>query len=114
MEKFIMQGGARLTGQVSVGGAKNAVVAIIPATILAKGRCIIHNVPNISDVSILLRMLSEMGADVRFHSKRIVEIDTANIVNPFVSYELARHLRASYYFIGALIGRCGAASVSMV
>jgi len=108
-----MQGDTRLTGQVNIGGAKNAVVAIIPATILAKGKCVIHNVPNISDVSILLRMLSEMGANVRFHSKRTVEIDASNIINPFVSYELARHLRASYYFLGALIGRCGHASVSM-
>jgi len=113
LEKFIMQGGARLSGEVTIGGAKNAVVAIIPATILAKGRCVIHNVPNISDVSILLKVLAEMGADVAFHDKRTVEIDTTNITNPYVSYELARHLRASYYYLGALIGRCGQASVSM-
>ena len=108
-----MQGGACLEGEVCIGGAKNAVVAIIPATILAKGRHVIHNVPNISDVSILLKVLDEMGAQVTFHSKKTVEIDTTNITHPFVSYELARHLRASYYYLGALIGRCGKASVSM-
>lgn len=113
MEKFIVEGGARLTGEVTIGGAKNAVVAIIPATILAKGRCVIENIPNISDVSILLKMLKEMGATVSFLNKTTVEIDTSCICNPVVSYELARHLRASYYFLGALIGRCNTASVSM-
>ena len=113
MEKFVIKGNTRLVGEVTIGGAKNAVVAIIPATILAKGPCVIHNVPNISDVSILLKMLSEMGAQVSFLSKKTVEIDTTNIANPYVPYELARHLRASYYFLGALIGRCGKASVSM-
>lgn len=113
MEKFIVEGEARLRGEVTIGGAKNAVVAIVPATVLAKGRCVIENVPNISDVSILLKMLSEMGASVSFINKTTVEIDTTYIHNPLVSYELARHLRASYYFLGALIGRCQQASVSM-
>lgn len=113
MEKFLVEGGVRLAGEVTIGGAKNAVVAIIPATILAKGRSIIENVPNISDVSILLKMLTEMGASVNFINKTTVEIDTTHITNPVVSYELARHLRASYYFLGALIGRCHKASVSM-
>ena len=113
MEKYVVKGNTRLEGEVTIGGAKNAVVAIIPATILAKGRCVIENIPNISDVSILLKMLSEMGASVQFLNKSTVEIDTTHIENPVVSYELARHLRASYYFLGSLIGRCGEASVSM-
>lgn len=113
MEKFVIEGGARLEGEVTIGGAKNAVVAIIPATILAKGRSLIHNIPNISDVTILLKMLTEMGASVRFIDQTTVEIDTTHIVNPVVSYDLARYLRASYYCLGALIGRCGEASVSM-
>ena len=94
LEKFVIQGGARLTGEVTIGGAKNAVVAIIPATILAKGRCVIGNIPNISDVNILLKMLSEMGASVSFLDKTTVEIDTTHIVNPTVPYDLARYLRA--------------------
>ena len=113
MEKFVIQGGNRLTGEVSIGGAKNAVVAVIPATLLAKGRCVIRNIPNISDVSILLKMLSSMGASVSFLDKTTVEIDTTHIHNPTVPYDLARYLRASYYYLGALIGRCGRASVSM-
>ena len=113
MEKFVIQGGNRLTGEVSIGGAKNAVVAVIPATLLAKGRCMIRNIPNISDVSILLKMLSSMGASVSFLDKSTVEIDTTHIHNPTVPYDLARYLRASYYYLGALIGRCGRASVSM-
>jgi len=113
LEKYVVKGNTRLEGEVTIGGAKNAVVAIIPATILAKGRCVIENIPNISDVSILLKMLSEMGASVQFLNKSTVEIDTTHIKNPVVSYELARHLRASYYFLGSLIGRCGEASVSM-
>ena len=113
MEKFVVQGGARLSGEVTIGGAKNAIVAIIPATLLAKGRCVIENIPNISDVGILLKMLTEMGASVNYIKKSTVEIDTTNIHNPVISYDLARHLRASYYFLGALIGRCKEASVSM-
>jgi len=113
LEKFVIQGGNRLTGEVSIGGAKNAVVAVIPATLLAKGRCVIRNIPNISDVSILLKMLSSMGASVSFLDKSTVEIDTTHIHNPTVPYDLARYLRASYYYLGALIGRCGRASVSM-
>jgi len=113
LEKFVLKGNTRLAGEVEIGGAKNAVVAIIPAAILAQGRCVIHNVPNISDVSILLKVLSEMGAHVNFHSKNTVEIDTTDAINPYVPYELARHLRASYYYLGALIGRCGKAGVAM-
>lgn len=113
MDKFVVKGGVRLCGEVTVGGAKNAAVAVIPATVLAKGRCVIENMPNISDVGILLKMLREMGASVSFLNKTTVEIDTTFISNPVVPYELARHLRASYYFLGALLGRCGRASVSM-
>jgi UDP-N-acetylglucosamine 1-carboxyvinyltransferase len=112
LEKFIVDGGARLTGEVNIGGAKNAAVAIIPAAVLAKSRCVIENIPNISDVSILLKAIVEMGGSARFLNKTTVEIDSTHLHNPTVSYELARQLRASYYYLGALIGRCGRASVS--
>ena len=113
MEKFLVKGGARLEGEVVIGGAKNAAVAIIPATLLAKGRCVIENIPNISDVSILFKVLAEMGARVQLINKTTVEIDTTFVNNPVVPYELARHMRGSYYFLGALIGRYNRASVSM-
>ncbi|MDL2234334.1 UDP-N-acetylglucosamine 1-carboxyvinyltransferase [Ruminococcaceae bacterium OttesenSCG-928-L11] len=113
MEKFVVEGNTRLEGEVTVGGAKNAAVALIPAAILAKGVCVLENVPNISDVSYQLRALTEMGGRVRYLNKHTVEIDTSHVVDPTVPYEIASHLRASYYFLGALIGRFKTASVSM-
>lgn len=113
MERFVIKGKNKLTGEVTISGAKNAAVAIIPATILAKGKCVLENVPNISDVYVLLKILKEMGATVDIISKSSVSIDTTNLGDPVVPYELARHMRASYYFLGALLGRYSEASVSM-
>lgn len=113
MNKFLVTGGRPLTGSVSIGGAKNAAVAIIPATVLAKGQCVLDNIPSVNDVSFLLKMLTEMGARVEMLSKKSVAIDTTNILEPVVPYDLAKNMRASYYFIGALLGRCHEASVSM-
>ncbi len=112
MEKYIIEGGNRLHGEVEISGAKNAVVAIIPATILAKDRCVIENVPNISDVTVLFRILRDLGAKVSYLTKNSVEIDTSYISEPVVPYESSRHLRASYYFLGAFLGRFGEAHVS--
>ena len=112
MEKYIIEGGNCLNGEVEISGAKNAVVAIIPATILAKDRCVIENVPNISDVTILFRILRDLGAKVNYLTKNSVEIDTSHITEPVVPYESSRHLRASYYFLGAFLGRFSEAHVS--
>ncbi len=112
MEKYIVEGGNSLHGEVEISGAKNAAVAIIPATILAKDRCVIENVPNISDVSVLFRILRDLGAKVNYLTKNSVEIDTTHITEPVVPYESSRHLRASYYFLGAFLGRFGQAHVS--
>lgn len=112
MEKYIIEGGNSLHGEVEISGAKNAVVAIIPATILAKDRCIIENVPNISDVAIQFRILRDLGAKVNYLTKNSVEIDTSYISEPIVPYESSRHLRASYYFLGAFLGRFSEAHVS--
>lgn len=113
MEKFVVKGDTRLVGEVSVGGAKNAAVAMIPAALLAKGRCLIENIPNISDVNVQLKAIAGMGATVQYIDKTTVEIDTTHISNVIMPYDLAKHLRGSYYFLGALIGRCNEASVSM-
>lgn len=113
MEKFVISGGKPLKGDVVISGAKNAAVAIIPATILAGGRCTIENIPNISDVTILFKILHELGATVKMVDRTTVTIDTTHISDPVVSYELARQMRASYYFLGALLGRYNTASVSM-
>lgn len=113
MERFVINGKNKLKGEVTISGAKNAAVAIIPATILAKGKCVIENVPNISDVYVLFKILKDMGANVEILTKSSVSIDTTNLGDPVVPYELARHMRASYYFLGALLGRYNEASVSM-
>lgn len=113
LDKFIICGGNKLRGEVNVSGAKNAVVAIIPATILAQGVCRIENIPNISDVSIMIRILYQMGADIKMINKNTLEIDTSNIASTTVPYELTKHLRASYYLLGALLGRYARARVAM-
>ena len=113
MDKFIIKGGRPLSGEVDISGAKNAVVAIIPAVILADGPCILENVPQISDVSILLRILYEMGAEVKMLGKNTVRIDATKITEPVVPYEMAKHMRASYYFLGSLLGKFRRARVSM-
>lgn len=113
LEKFVIKGGQRLRGEVEISGAKNAAVAILPATILADGPCIIENIPNISDVSIAIKILSEMGAAIKVINKNTLEIDTGNISVPEVPYEKARHMRASCYFLGSLLGRFHCSKVSL-
>ena len=104
MEKYRVYGGHRLVGDVEISGAKNAVVAILPAVILADGVCRIENIPNIMDVATSLEILSSIGAQVRRLNKNTVEIDPRPISTHVVPHDLARHMRASYYFIGALLG----------
>ena len=113
MDKFIISGGNRLVGEVEISGAKNAVVAILPAIVLSDGPCRIENIPNISDVSTALKILSALGASVNWVEKHTVEIDPRGIATHVVPHDLARSMRASYYFIGSLLGRFGKARVSM-
>ena len=113
MDKFVIKGGRRLTGKVTISGAKNAAVAILPAVILSDEPCIIENVPSISDVNISLRILQEMGAVVENIGKDVYKIDPTGITKFCVPYETARKMRASYYFLGALLGKFNKARVSM-
>ncbi len=113
MEKYVIKGSNRLRGEVEISGAKNAAVAILPATILAGGPCIIENIPNISDVAITIKILSEMGASIKVINKNTLEIDTSNITVPEVPYEKARHMRASCYFLGVLLGKFHSAKVAL-
>ena len=113
MEKFIINGGNRLTGEVEISGAKNAAVAIIPAVILADEPCTLENVPSINDVAIDLRILRELGAEVRFVNKSTITIDPRPIRDMPVPYELARSMRASYYFLATLLSRFKHAQVPM-
>ncbi len=113
MDKFIIKGGRRLSGEVTISGAKNAAVAILPAVILSDEPCVIENVPSISDVNISLRILKEMGAEVENIGKDTYRIDPTHIDKCCVPYETARKMRASYYFLGALLGKFNKARVSM-
>lgn len=113
MDKYVIKGGCRLTGEVNISGAKNAAVAILPAVILSDSPCRIENIPDISDVKTLTYILKEMGARVEYLGLHTVEIDPRPIMTDIVSAEIARRIRASYYFIGALLGRCRNAVVPL-
>lgn len=113
MEKYVIHGGHPLKGEVVISGAKNAIAAILPATVLADGPCILENVPNISDVHIFTEILRDMGADVQLINKSTLKIDTSGIKVPEVPYEQAKKMRASYYFLGALLGKFNCARVAL-
>lgn len=113
MDKFVIKGECRLSGEVNISGAKNAAVAIIPAAILSDGVCRIENVPDITDVSSITGILYDMGAQIRTINKSTFEIDPTSIRTHVVSDELARHIRGSYYLMGALLGRFHHAVVAM-
>lgn len=113
MKKIVINGGKPLFGEISISGAKNAAVAIIPATILVNGVCRIENIPKVKDVLIQIDILRELGAAVKFIGQTTVEIDCRKIVNSQAPYELTRLIRASYYCLGALLGRFSKAEVAM-
>lgn len=107
MERFIINGGKRLSGKIEVSGMKNAALPIFFSTILVEDRCIIENIPEIRDVTTALEIITAMGARVRMLDRTTVEIDTTGIVCGSAPYELARSIRASYYILGAELGRFG-------
>ena len=113
MNKYQIRGGNPLHGTIEISGAKNAAVAILPAALLVDGVCRIENVPQISDVTLILQILRELGADVRLVNATTVEVDCSHIRNRQVPYELGRKIRASYYLLGALLGRFGWAEVPL-
>ena len=109
----MIHGGRPLFGEVTISGAKNAAVAIIPAALLVDGTCRIENIPQISDVTLFFSILEELGARIRVLNRHAVEIDCHAIHSTRPSYDLARRIRASYYLLGALLGRFGQATVAM-
>ncbi len=111
LTKFVVRGGKPLYGEINISGAKNAAVAILPAALLVDGVCRIENIPQISDVTLVLSILQELGANVRTINRSTVEIDATHIRNTQVPDHLARKIRASYYLIGSLLGRFGTAIV---
>ena len=113
LDKFVITGGNKLHGEIEISGAKNAAVAVIPAVILSDDVCRIENIPNIDDVSLISRILSEMGAKIKMINKTTLEIDPRSIVSPVASYDLVRNMRASCYLLGALLGKFSSAVVSL-
>ena len=114
MEKFVINGGVPLHGEVTVSGAKNAALAIIPAAILCRDVCRIENLPvSISDVRYMISTLKYIGATIKYIDRSTIEIDSRNVNSYMISHDMTKHLRASYYFIGALLGRFGKARVAM-
>ena len=113
MEKLVITGKTPLKGEVVISGAKNAAVAIIPATLLINGTCTIENLPNISDVRLYCDILKEIGAKITWNKEHEITIDTRNIDSNKIPLETTRKFRASYYLLGSLLGRCKSARVGI-
>ncbi len=111
-QKLIIKGGKPLVGTVGVSGAKNAAVAILPATILCEGECELDNLPNIDDVRLLDYLLRSMGAKTKLHSPAM-KIDASGLKTHILDCDAVKLMRASYYFMGALLGRFGRAEVCL-
>ena len=113
MEKLVVLGGARLCGQVEISGAKNSAVAILAAAIMVKGKCIIDNIPHVSDIDVLLEIIESLGGKAKFITPGTVEIDCTNLNKFEADYETVRRIRASSYLMGALLGRFRHARVGL-
>ncbi len=113
MNKIIVNGPCKLEGEVTISGAKNAAVAIIPATLLVNGKCHLENVPNISDIRAFIKILESLGSKIEYISEHELIIDNTNIHTTTAPYDLTSKFRASYYLLGALLSRFGHAQISL-
>ena len=113
MEKLKIEGGTKLRGNVRISGAKNAAVAIIPAVLMVEGVCVIENVPHIKDVLVIADILSDLGAKVKWLCDDVLEIDATYVNNHIATDDKVRSMRASYYLLGALLGRFHMATVRL-
>ena len=113
MEKLVVTGPTSLKGEVNIGGAKNAAVAILPATLLIDGICTIENLPNISDIKISCEILEKLGAKITWKDKHTITVDTRSLTTTKAPLDLTSKFRASYYVIGAMLGRMGEIEVGM-
>jgi UDP-N-acetylglucosamine 1-carboxyvinyltransferase len=113
MQKIVVEGGARLEGEVRISGAKNAVLPILCATLLADAPVAIGNVPNLFDVKTTLRVLAELGAGVTMDDAFDLSIDPRSVRSHVAPYELVRTMRASVLVLGPLLAKFGAAEVSL-
>ena len=113
MEKLVVTGPTQLKGEVEISGAKNAAVAILPATLLIDGACTIENLPHISDIEISCKILEKLGAKITWNTKNSITIDTREIKTTKAPLDLTSKFRASYYIIGSMLGRTGEIEVGM-
>ena len=113
MARYEIHGGNPLNGTVTISGAKNAAVAILPATLLVNGKCRIENIPYISDIDAMCNILFEMGAKITCPERNVLEIDCSDVQCTEPNANLVRKMRASYYLMGALLGRFGQAKVAL-
>ena len=113
MDKIVISGGHKLKGKVSISGAKNAALAILPAALLSDDVCRIENLPNISDITLMCRILEDLGANVKMVKNNVIEIDPRNAKSTVASYELMRNMRASCYLLGALLGKFNKSTVCL-
>ena len=113
MDKYVIKGAKPLKGEVTISGAKNAAVAIIPAAVLVEGTCRIENIPKISDVYLILDIIKRMGASVEFVDETTVDIDCSKMTITATPGNLCRKMRASYYILGSLLGRFNRAQVDL-
>ncbi|MFC2139834.1 UDP-N-acetylglucosamine 1-carboxyvinyltransferase [Bacteroidota bacterium] len=112
MEKFTIKGGRRLSGRVKVSGAKNAALALMPATLLNSGKNILYNTPEVNDIYTMIKLLSHLGVNTNFENS-VLHLDTSNIENQEAPYEHVKKMRASVYVLGPLLARFGYAKVSL-
>ncbi len=113
MEKIVINGRKVLKGEVYTSGAKNAAVAVVPAALLIEGKCRIENLPDIKDIRVLEETLKQLGADVHYEDRNTILIDSSKVNSYQASYEMIKSMRASYYLLGALLGRFGKAEVAL-
>jgi UDP-N-acetylglucosamine 1-carboxyvinyltransferase len=112
MDKFIINGGKKLSGEVKVSGAKNASLALMPATILASGKSVLNNTPELNDVYTMIKLLKHIGAEISFENSKLT-INSKNINDFTAPYEHVKKMRASVYVLGPLLARFGKAKVSL-
>ncbi|MBQ7097892.1 MAG: UDP-N-acetylglucosamine 1-carboxyvinyltransferase [Clostridia bacterium] len=113
MEKYVILGGAKLEGEVEISGAKNSAVALIVATLLVDGVCVIENVPLVSDIYVLVDIINKLGGRAEFVDKGVLKVDSTQLEHCEAPYEMVRKIRASSYLMGALLGRFRQARVAM-
>lgn len=113
MEKLVITGPSRLSGEVSISGAKNSVLAILSGTLLVNGVCRIENIPDISDVDVIIDIIKSLGAKVSRPDSHSVLVDSTVITSTAPDYELVRRIRGSYYLIGSLLSRFHKAEIAM-